>query len=1145
MNHNKNTYQIRRHYNQWVSNEMLEDCALRFTALKSRRWSCYKVASTALGSISFLALEAIGAAVTLQYGWVNALSAICLVSIIIFLLGIPVALNAARAGVDIDLLTRGAGFGYLGSTITSLIYAGFTFIYFALEAAIMATALKVCFGIPLSLGYLLSSLAIIPIVVYGITMINRIQQATNYIWLLLQLAPFIFLAWQSVSPMDGWEGLGLPDRSDTHSFNWIMFGAASAVVFSLTVQIGEQVDYLRFLPVKSKENKHQWWISLMVAGPGWIVVGAAKMLAGVYLCLLALKQGLNLADATDPVHLYLNAWANWLTPELALAVTGAFVIICQFKINITNSYAGSIAWSNFFSRLTHSHPGRVVWLVFNVVIALMLMELGVYKSLENTLSLYSILGVSWIGAIATDLTINKRLGLSPPRIHFKRAELYDINPVGVGSMAIATCVGFLCYSGYWGPTVQALATYLALLCVVILVPLLAYVTQGKYYLARNTDSASALHHQSLQSTCSICHNEYDIEDLSQCPAYQGTICSLCCSLDIRCEDQCRPNAPFLAQLRVWTQSIMPHHAHSQARWIVLQFLCLLLVAAAVISFIFGLFYLQADVTDAGQINDFPGFVLKLFAALLLLAAIVSWMFLLASESARRARQDTARQNELLHQEISAHEVTEKELHKAREKAEAANQAKSRYIIGLSHELRTPLNSILGYAQLMEQDSELPAQRQNGVRVIRDSAQHLSGLIENLLDISKIEADKLTIQRDRVNLHYFLDQLTQMFGIQAQSAGLKFRVSISAHVPKRVFADEKRLRQILINLLSNAFKYTKQGHVELIVDYKSQVTTFRINDTGVGICETNFSRIFQPFETLPDSNLDMPKGIGLGLTISKLLAKIMGGDLIANSVKGEGSCFTLKLLLPPIVGDINITQYLPDIKKRLVNQKSIVVVDDDENHRSLLADFFEPMGFKVSGFSNATLCLDALETLQADVFMLDISMPLMNGWELAKELRSRCQSPVRILMISALVDDQVQLHAHDSASNNYFVKPLDLYKLFARLQEILELEFTQPPVQTTQSKPAELAHLSANNITNTTNKINENSKNDTLPIELRAQLNNLYRIGHITAINQLLEDSIALQPCPNEFIDKAQELLKCHKIEAFGALLESTSAHSND
>ena len=1148
------SYPIRRHYNQWVNNETLEDYGLRFTALKSRRWSCLQVASTALGSISFLALEAIGAAITVQYGWVNAVSAIAIVSVLIFILSMPIAFHAAKAGVDIDLLTRGAGFGYLGSTITSLIYAGFTFIYFALEAAILATALKVSFGIPLSVGYLLSSLIIIPVVIYGITMISRLQHATQHIWLILQLAPFVFLAWQSISPMEGWVGLGLPDLAGAQAFDWVMFGAASAVVFSLTVQIGEQVDYLRFLPVKSRQNRRHWWVALISAGPGWIVIGALKMLAGAYLCLLALKHGMSADLAVDPVHMYLNAWSRWLSPELALAITGVFVIICQFKINITNSYAGSIAWSNFFSRLTHSHPGRVVWLVFNVTIAWMLMELGVYQSLENTLSLYSILGVSWIGAIAADLAINKRLGLSPPGITFKRAQLYDINPVGVGAMAVATGVGLIAYSGVWGIVAMAMATYLALITVLILVPLFAYLTGGSYYLARNSDADINWNlDKASNSVCTGCRNEYDEEDLIHCPAHRGTICSLCCSLDARCEDQCRPDAPFLAQLRTWTSKVMPERASNATLWLVVQFLCLVLVVAAVMAFIFGLVFLQVDITDSKQPHDFVSFIQKLFGALLLLAAIVTWMFLLASESARRAREDTLRQNSLLQQEITAHKITEQALHQARDKAEAANEAKSRYVIGLSHELRTPLNSILGYAQLMEHDIEIPAHRRNGVRVIKNSTQHLAGLIENLLDISKIEADRLTIHRDRLDLHMFLDQLVQMFRIQAQSSSLSFAIDISAHVPKQVFADEKRLRQILINLLSNAFRYTNAGSVTLKVDYRSQVTTFRVSDTGLGMSAADLERIYQPFETLCHTNTQAPRGTGLGLTISKLLAGIMGGDLNATSVEGQGSCFVLKLLLPPIAQSELITEKAPLEYTKLIKQRTVVVVDDDENHRSLMAEYLEPMGFKVVGYPNAQSCLADIERFYTDVFLLDISMPGMDGRVLAERLRSICIPPVRILMISALADDKIYQHAHDSSSKNYFVKPLDFSKLIARLQEILELDFEQflddrNPMTFESTQPVRQSVVDVSStcvndsdtpeLSESQHRLYEPDSGLQLPADLYTSLKDLQVIGHVSAMADVLSAAEEQHPEVAPFSRRALALLEQHQLDAFGSLLES-------
>ena len=166
---------IRRNYNVWVANQTMEDFSLRFTAKSARKWSPYRVGNTALGAISFLALEVIGATITYNYGFTNVTAAIIAVGILIFLTGLPISYYAAKYGVDIDLLSRGAGFGYIGSTLTSLIYASFTFIFFALEAAIMAKALEIFFSIPLFFGYLISSLIIIPMVINGFTFLSRLQ----------------------------------------------------------------------------------------------------------------------------------------------------------------------------------------------------------------------------------------------------------------------------------------------------------------------------------------------------------------------------------------------------------------------------------------------------------------------------------------------------------------------------------------------------------------------------------------------------------------------------------------------------------------------------------------------------------------------------------------------------------------------------------------------------------------------------------------------------------------------------------------------------------------------------------------------------------------------------------------------------------
>ncbi|MEK9766300.1 MAG: hybrid sensor histidine kinase/response regulator, partial [Thalassolituus sp.] len=602
----------RRSYNRWVANQTLEDFALRFTAKDSRHWSAARVSNTALGAISFLALEAIGAAITLVYGVESSVIAIMVVSAFIFLTAIPISYYAARYGVDSALLTRGAGFGYIGSTVTSLIYASFTFIFMALESAIMASAMEILFGVPLWLGYLISALVVIPLVTHGITLISRFQLWTQPIWLLLQVLPFVFILWHESQALENWmtfdEQLA---PGEGRGFNLIHFGAASAVIFALIAQIGEQVDFLRFLPEPAKGQRLRWWTALMVGGPGWIVLGAVKILAGSFLVVLALNHGLAPDLAADPTRMYAIAFGYLSSsPLTVMALTGIFVVLCQVKINVTNAYAGSIAWSNFFSRLTHSHPGRVVWLFFNVMIALLVMALGVYESLEHILGIYSNVAVAWVGALVADLVINKPLGLSPKHIEFKRAYLYDINPVGFGSMLLASLAGILAYIGVWGDTLQALSSFVALLTAFAIAPVIAVLTRGRYYLARDVIPVAELGEltpvSELGSTklhcvklrCVVCDNHFDHEDMATCPAYKGHICSLCCTLESRCHDQCKTGARFSEQTEALLTAILPVKVTERINPRVLQFSGLLLVIGTVIGLMFALVYVQAPVNDA-------------------------------------------------------------------------------------------------------------------------------------------------------------------------------------------------------------------------------------------------------------------------------------------------------------------------------------------------------------------------------------------------------------------------------------------------------------------------------------------------------------------------------------------------------------------
>ena len=481
---------IRREYNRWVANQTLEDYALRFTAKSARQFSTTRISHTAIGAISFLALEAIGGAITLSYGTTNAMVAIVIASIAILAIGLPIARYATRHGVDVDLLTRGASFGYIGSTITSLIYASFTFILFAIEASIMSSALELAFGIPLWLGYIISAVVVIPLVTHGVKLISKFQLLTQPVWIILNILPFIAIAlvdWQKIDIWVAFAGLNeTAAAAGTFApFEVAKFGAASAVILALMTQIGEQVDFLRFLPADQTASKWRHRFAIFLAGAGWVVVGAPKLLAGSFLAVLALSHGVAPEHASEPGQMYAVAFGYIIPNEtLALILMAVFVVVSQLKINVMNAYAGSLAWSNFFSRLTHSHPGRVVWLLFNVAIALLLMELGIYKLLEATLTIFSIVAMAWLCSISADLFINKPLGLAPPGIEFKRAHLYDINPVGLGSMTISATVALVAHFGAFGPLVASLAPYIALVVALVASPTIAWATKGKYYLAR-------------------------------------------------------------------------------------------------------------------------------------------------------------------------------------------------------------------------------------------------------------------------------------------------------------------------------------------------------------------------------------------------------------------------------------------------------------------------------------------------------------------------------------------------------------------------------------------------------------------------------------------------------------------------------------
>ncbi len=518
----------------------MEDYSLRYAPRSFRKWSEYAVATAALGGIAYLADFAIGASITVTHGFTSALWAILVAAVIIFLTGIPIAYYSAKYNIDMDLLTRGAGFGYLGSTITSLIYASFTFIFFSLEGSIMAQGINVYFGLPLALAYLLCALLIIPLVVFGMTFLSKLQVWTQPIWLILLVLPFLAVLLKDPAAFASWTHFG-GNASTGSGFNFLAAGLGAGVALSLIAQIGEQVDYLRFMPQKTAANSKRWWAAVISAGPGWVILGALKQLGGGFLAFY-IFAAVGAKLAVEPIQQLIKGLGILIpNPLVVVAIATFFVVLSQVKINVTNAYSGSLSWSNFFSRILHWHPGRVVWLFFNVAIALLLMELGVFGLLNMVLGFYSNVAIAWIGAVVADLTINKPLlKLSPSYIEFKRAHLYNINPVGFGSMLIASVISVLAFFGVFGAVAQAFSPFLALGIAFVLSPIIALITKGKYYLAReNTVGHLTAGHDLPMLNCAVCSDDYEAPDIAHCPYHVGTICSLCCSLEKSCHDMCK------------------------------------------------------------------------------------------------------------------------------------------------------------------------------------------------------------------------------------------------------------------------------------------------------------------------------------------------------------------------------------------------------------------------------------------------------------------------------------------------------------------------------------------------------------------------------------------------------------------------------
>lgn len=390
-----------------------------------------------------------------------------------------------------------------------------------------------------------------------------------------------------------------------------------------------------------------------------------------------------------------------------------------------------------------------------------------------------------------------------------------------------------------------------------------------------------------------------------------------------------------------------------------------------------------------------------------------------------------------------------ELQAAKERAEVASQAKTDFLARMSHELRTPLNAILGYAQILQMDRDLTDRQRHIVQTVHDSGGLLLRLIIDILDLSRIESGHTALNAVPVQPRQLAQQLDNVLGIKAQQKGLQLLTRCADTVPQGILVDDQRLRQVLINLLGNALKFTEAGRVSLDIEPVAgaqtgdQVTLrFSVRDSGPGVREADRERIFEPFEQAGDSR-SRAQGTGLGLAISRQLVRLMGGDIHLDSREGQGSCFWFDLTLPVVHAEAIAAAQARHIIGYDGPRKLVLVVDDVTTNRQLLLEMLRPLGFDTLEAADGQEAVQLAQRCPPDLVLMDLAMPVLDGLAATRLLRTTPGTQdIAVIALTANASAQHRQDAQQSGANAFLAKPFDRQELLDLIGQTLGLNWVR-------------------------------------------------------------------------------------------------------